>query len=69
MAKKEIALEYKDRHLSVKDLREIVGAQSFSVPEATEIIIRCRSAARTVYKAIDSYEGIKITIVAREETP
>ena len=69
MAKKEIALEYKDRHLRRPDLDGIVGATLRAVPNATEIIIRCRSAAKTVYEAIDSYEGIKITIVAREETP
>jgi hypothetical protein len=68
MARQNIALEFKDRDLTRPDLDQIVGAQLRAVPDATEIIIRCRSAARTVYEAINSY-GIKITIVAREETP
>lgn len=68
MAYQKIALEYKDRHLTRPMLDQIVGAQLRAVPDATEIIIRCRSAARTVYEAVDSY-SIKITIVAREVTP
>ena len=68
MAYQKIALEYKDRHLTRPVLDQIVGAQTRAVPDATEIIIRCRSAARTAYEAVDSYP-IKITIVAREVTP
>lgn len=66
MAKQKIALEFKDIHLKRPMLDQIVGAQLRSVPDATEIIIRCRSAARTVYEAINSYR-IKITIVATEK--
>jgi hypothetical protein len=68
MARQKIALEFKDRHLTRPILDQIVGAQLRAVPDATEIIIRCRSVTRTVYEAINSY-GVKITIVAREETP
>lgn len=68
MAYQKIALEYKDRHLTRPMLDQIVGAQLRAVPDATEIIIRCRSAARTAHEAVDSY-SIKITIVAREVTP
>ncbi len=67
MARQKIALEYKDRHLTRPMLDQIVGAQLRAVPDATEIIIRCRSAARTAYEAVDSY-GVRITIVARENT-
>jgi hypothetical protein len=68
MARQKIALEFKDRHLTRPILDQIVGAQLRLVPDATEIIIRCRSAAKTAYEAVDSY-GVKITIVAREKTP
>jgi len=67
MAQQKIALEYKDRHLTRPILDQIVGAQLRAVPDATEIIIRCRSAAKTVYEAVGAYR-IKITIVAREKT-
>lgn len=66
MAQQKIALEFKDRHLSRPMLDQIVGAQLRAIPDATEIIIRCRFAAKTVYEALDSY-GIRITIVTREK--
>jgi hypothetical protein len=65
MAKKKIALEFKDRHLDRPTLDGIVGAQLRAVPDATEIIVRCRSAAKTALDAADSY-GIKITIVPNQ---
>jgi succinyl-CoA synthetase alpha subunit len=65
MAQQKIALEFKDRHLTRPILDQIIGAQRRTNPDATEVIIRCRSAAKTVYQAIDSYD-IKITIVARK---
>ncbi|MEH2409583.1 hypothetical protein [Nostoc sp.] len=68
MAQHKIAVEFKNRHLTRPMLDMIVGAQLRAVPDATEIIVRCRSAAKTAYEAIDSY-GIRITIVAREATP
>lgn len=68
MANQKIALEFKDRHLTRPMLDQIVGAQLRAVPDATEIIIRCRSAARTSYESADSY-GIRVTIVAREKSP
>jgi hypothetical protein len=68
MPKKKIALEYKNRHLDRPTLDGIVGAQRRAVPDATEIIVRCRSVTKTALNAVDSY-GIRVTIVAREETP
>ncbi|MGI0480688.1 hypothetical protein ACN4EE_07850 [Geminocystis sp. CENA526] len=49
-------------------LDQIIGAQTRTNPDATEIIIRCRTAAKTAYDAISEYP-IRITIVARESTP
>jgi hypothetical protein len=68
MARHKIAMEFKDRHLSRPMLDQIVGAQLRAIPDASEIIIRCRVAAKTVYEALDSY-GIRITIIAREQAP
>lgn len=67
MAQQKIALEFKDRHLTRPMLDQIVGAQLRAVPDATEIIIRCRSAAKTVYEEVNAY-SVRITIVAREQT-
>ena len=66
MTKKKIALEYKNRHLTRPMLDEIVGAQLRQVPDATEIIIRCRSVAKTALEAVDSYDGIRVTIVPNQ---
>ncbi|MGL4379281.1 MAG: hypothetical protein ACRCT1_22780 [Microcoleaceae cyanobacterium] len=66
MAQKKIALEYKTR-LDRPALDGIVGAQTRAAPDATEIIIRCRSVTKTALDAVNSY-GIRITIVARETT-
>jgi hypothetical protein len=63
MSQHKIALEYKDRHLTRPMLDQIVGAQLRAVPDANEIIIRCRSVAKTAYEARGSY-SIKVTIVA-----
>ncbi len=68
MAKRKIAIEYKNRHLTRPMLDQIIGAQTRTNPDATEIIIRCRTAAKTAYDAISEYP-IRITIVARESTP
>ncbi len=68
MAERKIAIEYKDRHLTRPLLDQIVGAQLRAVPDADEIIIRCRSAAKTAIDAAGDY-GIPITIVPRETTP
>lgn len=67
MARRKIALEFKNRHLTRPMLDQIVGAQIRTNPDATEIIIRCRSAAKTAYAAIGDF-SIPITIVAREST-
>lgn len=67
MARRKIALEFKNRHLTRPMLDQIVGAQIRTNPDATEIIIRCRSAAKTAYAAIDDF-SIPIKIVPREST-
>jgi hypothetical protein len=53
MAKIEFAIEYKSGHVSRPQLNQIVGAALRSRPEVDEIIIRCPSAARTVWAAVD----------------
>lgn len=68
MAQKKIALEFKNRHLDRPTLDGIVGAQLRAVPDATEIIIRCRSVTKPAIEAANSYQ-IRITIVPREKTP
>mgnify|MGYP006426876625 CR=1 FL=1 len=68
MAKKKIAVEYKNRHLTQPMLDQIVGAQTRTNPDASELIIRCKSAAKTAYDAANKYD-IKVTIVARMATP
>lgn len=67
MARKKIAVEFKDRHLTRPMLDQIVGAQLRAAQDATEIIIRCRSAAKTALEAVNLY-SIRITIVPREKT-
>ncbi|MGK7899786.1 MAG: hypothetical protein AB4372_40760 [Xenococcus sp. (in: cyanobacteria)] len=57
-------VETKDTRLDRPMLDQIVGAQLRTNPDAKELIIRCRSATRTVYEAINNY-NIKITIVER----
>lgn len=64
VGKRKIALEFKDRHLTRPMLDQIVGAQIRTNPDATELIVRCRSAAKTVYAEIDAYP-LKITIIER----
>ena len=66
MAKRTIALEFKNRRLTRPMLDQIVGAQDRT--DSTELIIRCLSATRTAYAAINDY-SIAITIVARDTTP
>lgn len=68
MAKKKIAVEYKNRHLTQPMLDQIVGAQTRTNPDTSELIVRCKSAAKTAYDAANKY-GIKVTIVARMATP
>jgi hypothetical protein len=62
VAYQKTLLEYKDRHLTRPELDGIVGAALRTNPDATEIIVRCRSAAKTVYEATHLYP-VKITIV------
>lgn len=65
MATRKIPLECKDRHLTRPMLDQIVGAQIRTNSDASELIILCRSAARTAYEAVHDYK-IKITIVPRK---
>jgi hypothetical protein len=53
MAKHEIALEYKDRHLTRPILQQIIGAALFTRPEVDEVIIRCRTMAGTARRAAE----------------
>ena len=68
MAKRKFAYEVKDRRLTRPMLDGIVGAQLRAVPDATEIIVRCRSATKTAYDAVGCY-GIRVTIVSGDPTP
>lgn len=58
----KIVLEFKDRHLTRPILDQIVGAALRTNPDAKEIIVRCRTSAKTVYDALTSY-GIRIEII------
>jgi hypothetical protein len=49
----EIAIEYKDRHLTRPMLQQIIGAALCTTPGVTEVIIRCRTAAGTALKAAE----------------
>jgi hypothetical protein len=62
MAHQKTLLEYKDRHLDRPTLDGIVGAALRTNPDATEIIVRCRSATKTAYEAASSW-SIRVTIV------
>ncbi len=64
----KIMYEIKDRYLTRPTLDRIVGAalRSSAPGESKELIIRCRSAAQTVYNALDDY-GIRITIVTDKD--
>lgn len=69
MAQYDINLEIKYRRLTRPILDQLVGTH---VREGgDELIIRCLSATRTVYEAVEKYEtkGIRITIVARDPHP
>ena len=47
MSTYEIALEYKDKHLTRPELQKIIGAALTNRTDVKEVIIRCRSAAQT----------------------
>lgn len=69
MAKYDINLEIKYRRLTRPILDQLVGTH---VREGgDELIVRCLSATRTVYDAIEKYKTkkIRITIVARDSHP
>ncbi len=53
MAKHEIVLEYKDCHLTRPQLQQIIGAAIQNRAEVDEVIVRCRSAAWTAYRAVE----------------
>lgn len=53
MSSYEIALEYKDKHLTLPELQKIIGAALTNRTDVKEVIIRCRSAARTAFRAVE----------------
>ena len=53
MPKHEIVLEYKDCHLTRPQLQQIIGAAIQNRAEVDEVIVRCRSAAQTTYRAVE----------------
>jgi hypothetical protein len=53
MPKYEIAIEYKDRHLTRPQLNQIIGAAISNRPDVDEIIIRCRTATGTARAAAE----------------
>ena len=53
MAKHEIAIEYKDRHLTRPMLQQIIGAALTTRPSVDEVIRRCRTTAGTAKKAAE----------------
>ena len=53
MAKHEIVLEYKDCHLTRPQLQQIIGAAIQHRMGVDEVIVRCRSAAQTTYRAVE----------------
>jgi hypothetical protein len=53
MAKHEIAIEYKDRHLTRPMLQQIIGAALTNRPDVNEVIIRCRTTASTAKRAAE----------------
>ena len=57
MARREIALEYKNFIINTGYLAEIMGKVQLARPAVDEIIIRCRGAKRTVYSAIRDSQG------------
>jgi hypothetical protein len=68
MATYDINLEIKHRRLTRPILDQIVGTHVRK--GGNELIIRCLSATRTVYEAVEEYKAkdIKITIIARDST-
>lgn len=53
MASYEIAVEYKDRHLTRPELQQIIGAALINRADVKEVIIRCRSASQTAFRAAE----------------
>ena len=58
MARREIALEYKNFVIGFGHLAEIMGkGATRTTPAVDEVVIRCRGAKRTVYAAIQNSKG------------
>lgn len=53
MASYEIAIEYKDRHLTRPMLQQIIGAALMNRPNVEEVIVRCRTSASTARSAAE----------------
>lgn len=69
MATYDINLEIKHRRINRQILDQLVGTHIRKGGD--ELIIRCLSATKTVYQAVEEYKAknIRITIVARDDTP
>jgi hypothetical protein len=69
MATYDINLEIKHRRLTRPTLDQLVGTHVRKGGD--ELIVRCLSATRTVYDAVEEYKAknIRITIVARDPHP
>jgi hypothetical protein len=57
MARREIALEFKNFVINYGHLAEIMGKVQLARPAVDEVIIRCRGAKRTVYAAVRNSQG------------
>lgn len=53
MASYELAIEYKDRHLTRPMLQQIIGAALMNRPGVDEIVVRCRTSAGTARRAAE----------------
>jgi hypothetical protein len=74
-----MAIEYTISHLSRSHLQEIIAAAIYNRPDVDEVLVRCHSAATTVWPAVKKMntEGIyrnslgkkiRITIAVNRET-
>lgn len=61
----KIVMEFKDRKLYRPVLDGIVGAALRTNPDAVKVIVRCRTAASTVYAAIK--EGYPVPVIIVED--
>lgn len=65
MAQRKIPVQIKTNKLTLPKLNEFVGAVIGTNPDASELIVICRSATRDAKNAVSSYP-FRITIVEKE---